>query len=278
MKRAVMHWIRSFSASRLQTALRASLQSGEGLFVFYQPIIDVRTKKITAREALIRWHHPERGWIAPAEFIPEAERNGLIDRIGDFVLNTACREAAEWEDGARVAVNISAAQLGKGTITPIVANALARSGLPPDRLEIEVTETAMPGDRQRGIEDLQRLRGIGVRVALDDFGTGYSSLAHLRAFPFDTIKIDGSFVRDAAGQPEAAAVVRAIADLGKRLGVMVVAEGVETEAHLNCILEEGYSEVQGFFQGRPEPSRRDAALIGMLEQGGIALRHAGGVA
>lgn len=261
-----MNWCRVLMASRLQAALRASLQSREGLFVFYQPIIDVRTRKITAREALIRWHHPERGWISPVEFIPDAERNGLIDAIGDFVLDTACRDAAEWEDGVRVAVNISAAQIGKGTIAKTVLDALNRSGLPADRLEVEITETAMPGDRHGGIEDLHRLRNLGVRVALDDFGTGYSSLAHLRAFPFDTIKIDGSFVRDAIGQPESAAVVRAIADLGKRLGVTIVAEGVETEAHLRCILEEGCNEVQGFFHGRPEPNRRDAALIDALER------------
>ncbi len=251
---------------RLQAKLRESLQTREGLFVFYQPIIDVHTKKVTAREALIRWHHPERGWISPAEFIPVAEQSGLIDQIGDFVLDTACRDAAEWEDGARVAVNVSAAQLGKGTIANTVLDALTRAGLSPERLEVEVTETAMLHDEHGGIGDLRRLRDMGVRVALDDFGTGYSSLTHLRAFPFDKIKIDGSFVRDAIQRPESAAVVGAIADLGKRLGVTTVAEGVETEAHLHRVLEEGCDEVQGFFYGRPEPSRKDEELIRSLNQ------------
>ena len=245
----------------LQTKLRASLRENQGLFVFYQPIVDIRSKRITAREALIRWHHPQRGWISPAEFIPIAEQSALIEQLGEFVLNTACRDAVRWEDGARVAVNVSAAQLGKDTICSTVLSALASSGLSPDRLEIEVTETAMFDDEHRGIGDLRRIRDLGVRVALDDFGTGYSSLTHLRAFPFDKIKIDGSFVRDAVKRPESAAVVRAIADLGKRLGVTTVAEGVETEAHLECVVNEGCSEVQGYFFGRPEPSLKDAAAV-----------------
>jgi diguanylate cyclase (GGDEF)-like protein len=251
---------------RLQAKLRASLQTREGLFVFYQPIIDAHTKKVTAREALIRWHHPERGWISPSEFVPIAEQSGLIDQLGEFVLNTACYDAVRWEDCARVAVNVSATQLGKGTIVPAVLEALTRSGLSPGRLEIEVTETAMLDDEHGAIGDLRRLRDIGVRVALDDFGTGYSSLTHLRAFPFDKIKIDGSFVKDAVERPESAAVVRAIADLGKRLGVTTVAEGVETEAHLNRVLEEGCSEVQGFLYGRPEPSAKDAIAVAELNR------------
>ena len=252
--------------TRLQTDLRAALETRQGLFVFYQPIVDIHTRQTTAREALVRWHHPRRGWIPPGEFVPIAEQSGLIDLLGEFVLNAACADAAGWEDGARVAVNVSASQLGKGTIAPSVLAALARSGLSSDRLEIEVTETAMLDDEHGGIGDLRRIRDMGVRVALDDFGTGYSSLTHLRAFPFDKIKIDGFFVRDAVERPESAAVVRAIADLGKRLGVTTVAEGVETEAHLNRVLEEGCSEVQGYLFGRPEPSARDAARIAALNR------------
>ncbi|WP_320188749.1 putative bifunctional diguanylate cyclase/phosphodiesterase (plasmid) [Agrobacterium rosae] len=249
---------------RLRAKLRTSLATRQGMFVFYQPIIDAHTKKITAREALVRWHHPERGWISPAEFVPIAEESGLIDQLGEFVLNTACFDAAGWSDAARVAVNVSAAQLGKGTITSTILAALARSGLSPDRLEIEVTETAMLDDENGAIGDLRRIRDMGVRVALDDFGTGYSSLTHLRAFPFDKIKIDGSFVKDAVERPESAAIVRAIADLGKRLGVTTVAEGVETEAHLIRVLEEGCTEVQGYFYGKPVPSERDAGAIAEL--------------
>ena len=251
--------------AHLQAALCTSLETQEDMFVFYQPIIDAHTKQITAREALVRWHHSQRGWIPPAEFVPIAEQSGLIDQLGEFVLNTACRDAAEWDDGARVAVNVSATQLGKGTIVPVVLEALTRSGLSSDRLEIEVTETAMLDDENGAIGDLRGLRDIGVRLALDDFGTGYSSLTHLRAFPFDKIKIDGSFVKDAVERPESAAVIRAIADLGRRLGVTTVAEGVETEAHLNRVLEEGCTEIQGYFYGRPQPNRRDAALIEALE-------------
>lgn len=260
--------------AHLQAGLRAALQDNEGLFVFYQPIVDARTKKVTAREALVRWHHPQRGWISPAEFVPIAEQSGLIDQLGEFVLNTACREAAGWEDSARVAVNVSAAQLGKGTIGPAVLAALTGSGLSPDRLEIEVTETAMLSDEHGSIGDLRRIRDMGVRLALDDFGTGYSSLTHLRAFPFDKIKIDGSFVKDAVERPEAAAVVKAIADLGNRLGVTTVAEGVETEAHLIRVLEEGCSEVQGYFYSRPMPSERDAARIEELNKSAATMTAA----
>ncbi|MFT3965153.1 MAG: EAL domain-containing protein [Sphingobium sp.] len=258
---------------RLQARLRAALHTYEGLFVFYQPIIDARSNRVTAREALIRWYNPERGWTSPAEFVPIAEQCGLIDQLGEFVLNTACRDAATWEDGARVAVNVSAAQLGKGTIAPVILSALTRSGLSPDRLEIEVTETAMLDDEHGGIGDLRRIRDMGVRVALDDFGTGYSSLTHLRAFPFDKIKIDGSFVKDALTRPESAAIVRAIVDLGNRLGVTTVAEGVETESHLARVLEEGCTEIQGYVYGRPEPAERDRSKVAAISEQLTAIAH-----
>ncbi len=249
---------------RLQEKLRGALDSHEGLFVFYQPIVDIRTNRITGREALVRWHHPKRGWISPGEFVPVAEQSGLIDKLGDFVLNSACDEATHWPDGARVAVNVSANQLGKGTLPRLVSAALRRSGLTPAQLEIEVTETALLDDERDAISDLGELRAMGVRVALDDFGTGYSSLAHLRVFPFDKIKIDGSFVRDAVERPDCAAVVRAIADLGHRLNVTTVAEGVETQAHLDRVKEEGCTEVQGYFFSRPMPNDRDAAIVAAL--------------
>ncbi len=251
---------------RLHSDLRDSLEEGQGLFLFYQPIVDIATRRTTCREALMRWYHPARGWVSPAEFIPVAEQSSLIDQLGEFQLETACREAASWEDGARVAVNVSAAQFGKGTIAQIVLSALTRSGLSPDRLEIEITETAMLGDERGVTTELRRIRGMGVRVALDDFGTGYSSLTHLRSFPFDKIKIDGSFVKDAVKRTESAAVVRAIADLGKRLGVTTVAEGVETEAHLTRVIEEGCTEVQGYYFGRPSPSKSDMAAVNDLDE------------
>ncbi|KVT60197.1 putative bifunctional diguanylate cyclase/phosphodiesterase [Burkholderia ubonensis] len=256
----------------LESKLRLALDESQGLYVFYQPIVDVRTRRITTREALLRWHHPRSGWISPARFIPVAERGGLIDRLGRFVLDQACRQAARWPDGARVAVNVSAGQLGHGTIAPAVAAALAGAGLTPDRLEIEVTETALLHDEGKAVADLRAMRAMGVRVALDDFGTGFSSLAHLRAFPFDKIKIDGSFVRDAVTRPDCAAVVCAVADLGKRLGVTTVAEGVETEEQLACITEAGCREVQGFLLGRPEPGERDAPAIQWIERAALAAK------
>ncbi|KVK71953.1 histidine kinase [Burkholderia cepacia] len=259
----------------LESKLRAALDANQGLYVFYQPIVDVRTRQVTTREALLRWHHPRTGWISPGRFIPVAERGGLIDRLGRFVLDHACREAARWPDGARVAVNVSAAQLGHGTIVPAFAAALAGAGLSPDRLEIEVTETALLHDEGKAIADLRALRSMGVRVALDDFGTGFSSLAHLRAFPFDKIKIDGSFVRDAISRPDCAAVVRAVADLGKRLGVTTVAEGVETEEQLACITDAGCREVQGFLIGKPAPGEHDAPAIRWIERAALAAQATG---
>ncbi|WP_395303620.1 putative bifunctional diguanylate cyclase/phosphodiesterase [Enterobacter sp. ECC-019] len=250
----------------LESQLRKTLESEDGLFVFYQPITDIVTGKVTSREALIRWYYEDRGWVSPSEFIPVAEQSDLIDILGIFVLRQACTEAGEWKDGARVAVNVSAAQLGKGTISSAVMAALAESGLPPDRLEIEVTETALLNEEAGIIADLQCLRDLGVRVALDDFGTGYSSLAHLRMFTFDKIKIDGSFVKDAVVRPDCAAVVRAVADLGKRLGVTTVAEGVETQEQFDRILEEGCAEIQGYFYAPPAPCERDVITVERLNK------------
>lgn len=250
----------------LEGKLRRALEEQSGLFVFYQPIADINTGKITAREALIRWYQPERGWIPPSEFIPVAEQSGLIDLLGNFVLEQACNEAFRWADNARVAVNVSAVQLGKGTIAPAVQAALVESGLPPDRLEIEVTETALLSEEAEAILDLKSLREMGVRVALDDFGTGYSSLAHLRAFTFDKIKIDGSFVKDAVERQDCAAVVKAVADLGKRLGVTTVAEGVETREQLERVRKEGCTEIQGYLFGRPVPSETDALAVERLNK------------
>jgi len=248
----------------LEVRLRAALDTEEGLFVFFQPITDLASGRITAREALVRWFDPPRGWVPPSEFVPVAEEAELIDRVGQFVLGRACEEAAGWADEARVAVNVSAAQLGRGTLLPAVRRALQAASLPAHRLEIEITETALLLHGAPALAELRLLRDMGVRVALDDFGTGYSSLAHLRSFPFDKIKIDGSFVQDALRRPECAAVVRAVAELGRRLGVTTVAEGVETQAHLACARAEGCTEVQGYALGRPAPSPKDQAAVDAL--------------
>lgn len=251
---------------RLEGKLRAALAQADSLFLFYQPITDIATGRVTAREGLIRWHHRTRGWISPAEFIPVAEESGLIDELGIWVLNRACRDAASWDDDARVAVNVSAKQLGKGTLASNILAALVGAGLEPSRLEIEITESALLADELDCLADLRRVRDLGVRVALDDFGTGFSSLAHLRSFPFDKIKIDGSFVQDAVQRPECAAIVGVVADLGRRLGVTTVAEGVETQAHLDLVTAEGCTEVQGYLLGRPVPSAGDAATIAALNR------------
>lgn len=250
---------------RLEAQLRAALELRNGLFVFYQPIVDIDTGRVSSREALLRWHHRSYGWIPPVEFVPIAEQSSLIEQLGAYVLMAACHEAVTWEDDVRVAVNVSAGQLGQGSLEEAVRAALRSSRLPPERLEIEVTETALLSDGEATISELRRLRTLGVRVALDDFGTGYSSLAHLRLFPFDKIKIDGSFVRDAVDRPDCAAVVRAIAELGTRLGVTTVAEGVETLAHLDRVRQEGCREVQGYLFGRPEPRAADLARVSELE-------------
>jgi len=248
----------------LEGQLREALREKEGLFVFYQPIVDIATGEITAREALVRWYHPLRGWVPPSEFIPIAEQCGLIRELGLFVLRRACNDAVGWKDSARIAVNVSPGQLGRGTLAATVLAILVETGLSPNRLEVEITETALLNEEIDGIHDLRQLHDMGVRVALDDFGTGYSSLAHLRMFPFDKIKIDGSFVRDAVTRPDCAAVVRVVADLGRRLGVTTVAEGVESRTHLKLVREEGCTEVQGHLFGAPMPNEADFPVLRQL--------------
>ncbi len=266
--RVFSHEMETRAQDRLQMEhmLREALKQPNRLFVFYQPIVDVASGRITAREALLRWHDPVRGWIPPSEFVPVAEGSALIDELGMFVLERACMCASGWTDAARVAVNVSASQLGKGKLVEAVQRALAAARMAPVRLELEITETALMNREAEGIAELRQLRDMGVRIALDDFGTGYSSLAHLRAFPFDKIKIDGSFVRDSVHRPDCAAVVRAVAELGSRLGVTTVAEGVETASQLQCVRQEGCTEVQGYLFGRPAPDPLDAAALQVLNE------------
>ena len=228
----------------------------------YQPLVDLASGQVNALEALVRWRHPERGLVRPDEFIPLAEETGLIGPIGAWVLHRACADAAEWPVDVRVAVNVSAAQFKGSGLVAAVLDALATSTLPPERLELEITETALLADADATLAVLHELRAKGVRIVMDDFGTGYSSLGYLRSFPFDKIKIDRCFIRDIEANADCKAIVRAVTGLGSNLGITTTAEGVETAAQLDQLRAEGCDQVQGYLFSRPVPARDVAALLG----------------
>ncbi|MCG6205755.1 GGDEF domain-containing protein [Rhodopseudomonas sp. HC1] len=248
----------------LETDLRRALALREFALV-YQPQFDLQSCRVTGLEALLRWNSPTRGPVSPMDFIPLAEETGIISPIGEWVLRTACRDAANWPDDITVAVNISAVQFANRALATIVLSALADSGLDPRRLELEITESVMLDARGTALGVLQRLRATGVSVSLDDFGTGYSSLGYLRSFPFDKIKIDQSFVRGAAEDPGNRAIVRAIASLGQNLGMATVAEGVETAEHMERVAADGCTHVQGYLISRPLPAERVRTFLGLSE-------------
>jgi predicted signal transduction protein with EAL and GGDEF domain len=237
----------------LETELRQAVEHGE-LALHYQPVFDLKANAISGFEALLRWRHPTRGTVLPSEFIPVAEETGLIVPIGGWVLRTACMEAASWPCGIRVAVNLSPVQVKQRAILSAVTSALAASGLRPDLLELEVTETVLLEDDKTTAQTLRSLRELGTRIVMDDFGTGYSSLSYLRSFPFDKIKIDRSFIRDLTAKQDCRVIVRAIADLARNLGIATTAEGVETEGQLALLREEGCSEAQGYLISPPQPA------------------------
>jgi diguanylate cyclase (GGDEF)-like protein len=251
---------RAQSRRKIEIDLRGAIEN-DVLRPYYQPLIDLSSGRITGLEALVRWPHPERGMISPAEFIPVAEETGLINGLGGLMLRRACMDAAFWPDDVRVAVNLSPAQFRTGNLLSIVMDALKQSGLPPKRLELEITETLLLEKSSQVLATLHALRALGVRISMDDFGTGYSSLSYLRSFPFDKIKIDQSFVRDLGSNRDAQAIVRSIISLGKGLGVTITAEGVETEAELSCLRAEGCHEGQGFLFSRARPN---AEIVGLL--------------
>jgi diguanylate cyclase (GGDEF)-like protein/PAS domain S-box-containing protein len=251
---------------RIIGELREALAQGQ-FELRYQVQVRVADGTVTGYEALLRWRHPERGEVPPDRFVPLAEETGLIVPIGAWALRTACAEAAAWPLPHKVAVNLSAVQLGDPDLPGLIADALATSGLAPARLELEITETAMIADRARTTSILERIKALGVAIAMDDFGTGHSSLATLRAFAFDKIKLDRSFMAELDRGPQAAAVIRAVLALGSSLHIPVLAEGVETAAQLAFLREQGCDEAQGYLLGRPEPaaavgaSRRIAAAV-----------------
>jgi len=234
----------------LEHDLRLAITRNE-LRLEYQPQEEIPSRAITGFEALLRWKHPERGNISPAVFIPVAEETGAILEIGDWVLRTACREAASWTRPLSVAVNVSAVQLYNTNFVKELHQILLETGLPARRLEIEITETALVRDFDRALSTLRQIKALGIRIAMDDFGTGYSSLSNLRAFPFNKIKIDGSFIKSVNSNEQAATIVRAVLGLGRGLGLPVLAEGVETNAELRFLQDELCDQVQGYLLGRP---------------------------
>jgi EAL domain-containing protein (putative c-di-GMP-specific phosphodiesterase class I) len=244
----------------LELALRAALANGE-FELYYQPLVDLQSDEVTSCEALLRWHHPERGMVSPAEFIPLAEEIGLIVPLGEWVLRKACADAVLWPDEVKVAVNLSPIQVMHKNLVPVVIGALASSGLPARRLEIEITESVLLHNTEMTLATLHQLHKLGVKISMDDFGTGYSSLSYLRSFPFDKIKIDRCFVSGLADGEDSCVIVQAIAGLAKNLGIMTTAEGVETEQQLQLVKSLGCTEMQGFLFS---PPRRVEDLTQML--------------
>ena len=248
----------------LERDMRTALAQ-DGFRLFYQPLVNLQTKKVTAFEALMRWQHPERGMVPPSDFIPVAEEMGLIVQLGEWALRQACAEATEWPDGICVSVNLSPLQFAKGNLVSSVMSALASAGLPASRLELEITESVLLEKSERNITILNQLRDLGVRISMDDFGTGYSSIGYLRSFPFDKIKIDQSFVRDLLVDEGSLAIVRAIAGLGVSFGMITTAEGVETEEQMRCLNLEGCIEVQGYLYSRPVPANEIVGVLASLD-------------
>jgi diguanylate cyclase (GGDEF)-like protein len=250
---------------QLELDLAGAAERGE-LELFYQPIISLATHRVEGCEALMRWRHPLRGMVSPAEFVPIAEETGLICGIGAWAIDAACAAAATWPDDIFVSVNLSVAQFAGPDLALAAARALKQSGLDASRMVLEVTETLLLGDDPATLELLHRLRDLGVAIALDDFGTGYSSLSHLRSFPFDKIKIDQSFVRDLPQRRNCEAIVGAVARLASCLEMTTVAEGVETEDHLARVEAAGCDAVQGYLFSPPVPATELADVVTEIDR------------
>ncbi|WP_298882548.1 EAL domain-containing protein [uncultured Bradyrhizobium sp.] len=246
-----------------------------GLEVYYQPCLSLKDDRITGCEALVRWRHPERGMVSPAEFIPIAEDTGLINEIGEWVLSTACRDAATWPDDIRLAVNVSPVQFKSDTLALKIMAALAASNLPASRLELEITEAVLIRDDDTALAILHQLRAIGVRIALDDFGTGYSSLSYLHRFPFDKIKIDRCFVSDIAGPDGSASIVQAVVNLASARRMATTAEGVETEEQQRLLRTLGCTEMQGYLFSAARPADKVMELFA-LHRSRLAQREGSG--
>jgi diguanylate cyclase (GGDEF)-like protein len=236
----------------LEQELRLAI-TGEQLLLHYQPLVDMRSRHVTGFEALVRWNHPSRGLVPPAEFITLAEETGLILPLGRWVLETACAEAASWGRPLKIAVNVSPVQFQQADLAEMITDILSRSGLPAHRLELEITESVLIRHADQALEILTRLKRQGVSISLDDFGTGYSSLSYLRRYPFNKIKIDRSFVQALGQDHEAAVITRAIVALAHSLRLQVTAEGIETEDQFRFLMSEACDHAQGYLVGKPMP-------------------------
>jgi diguanylate cyclase (GGDEF)-like protein len=245
---------------RMEIDLHDALAKGE-LELYFQPLFALQEGKVTAFEALMRWNHPTRGQVSPVQFIPLAEDTGLIIPIGEWALHEACRIAATWPDNIRIAVNISPVQFRSPALNRIILQALAMSGIAPNRLELEITESFFIDNIEQTLASLHSLRALGVRVALDDFGTGYSSLSYLRSFPFDKIKIDRSFIMDLLSHSGATAIIKSITTLAEALGMETTAEGVENIDQLDILRAQGCSQIQGFYFSKPLPAAEIAKMF-----------------
>jgi len=244
----------------LESELRQAIAGG-GFEVYYQPVVGLCDNRIRGSEALLRWRHPQRGTISPADFIPVAEDTGLINELGQFVLETACGEAAKWPEHVRIAVNVSPVQFRSQTLALNVAAALAASKIAPSRLELEITEAVLMRDDEAALAMLHQLRALGVRIALDDFGTGYSSLSYLHRFPFDKIKIDRSFVKNIGEEGASSAIIQAVVNIAKASNMTTTAEGVEQEWQRELLRELGCTEMQGYLFSPPVPATEIARLM-----------------
>ncbi len=245
--------VRMKTRRELEMDLRKALV-GKEFELHYQPLVNLKSNDVNAFEALLRWNHPKRGLVSPADFIPVAEETGLIVPLGEWVLKAACYEAVDWPDHIKVAVNLSPAQLNNRNLLNVVIGALAESGMPARRLQLEITETVLLQNTFATLATLHELRKLGVQIALDDFGTGYSSLSYLRSFPFDKIKIDQSFIQDLSNGAEPVAIVQAVANLAKCLNMTSTAEGVETQQQMDLLQSMGCTEMQGYLFSRARPA------------------------
>jgi diguanylate cyclase (GGDEF)-like protein len=245
----------------LATDLRNAIKKRQ-FELFYQPVVNIEDNRIVGVEGLLRWRHPERGLIAPSEFIPAAEETGLIVPLGDWVIRKACLDAANWPDPTKIAINLSPAQFRDPSLGRVIIDALADAGVAPSRLELEITEEVLLGHNKENLTTLNELRELGIKIVMDDFGIGYSSLNYLRLFPFDKIKIDRSFVKDlSSGNDVSFAIVQAVTRLSRALNVPSTAEGIETNEQLELVRAAGCTEFQGYLFSKPKPAADIAHLL-----------------